>query len=266
MNLQDSPVTEEDFRAVVRILGEVCSMTGSAHEKRCRLMEGLSLLIGADAWLWTVAPVLKPGEQPVYLFHASGGLDDTGLTKLLKAIEHPDTGAMTTKLASDMIEAGRHITRLRQDVVPDQWFFNSPATPLWREANIGPILFSVGPLEGFGAAGVGIYRKADAPLFTEREARIAHIVLTEVPWLHRADLSEESAGQIPRLPPRCRLILNQLVRGVSRKKIATDLGLSFHTVNGYVKEIYAHFRVHSHMELMGKFRDGDGHDRAAKNA
>lgn len=261
MNLSDSPITEDDFRAVVRILGEVASMEGSAHEKRTCLMVGLAELIQADAWIWTLAPKMEPGEQPVYLFHNTGGLDDTRMAKIIKAIEHPVTGLMTTKLAQDMIDTGSHVTRLRQDVISNEWFNTSPAKPLWDDADIGPILFSLLPLPDYGGAGVGLYRKADAPLFSEREARIAHIVLTEVPWLHLAELSTDNTRDIPSLPPRCRLILNQVVRGTSRKEIARDLGLSPHTVNDYMKVIFKHFNVHSQLELMGRLREGDGNDK-----
>jgi DNA-binding CsgD family transcriptional regulator len=260
MNLQDSPITEDDFRAVVRILGDVAAMDGSADEKRNHLMRELGVLLDVDTWLWGVSPLLEPGKQPVYLFQNAGGIDDDRMALMLKAIEHPDTGAMTASMAQAMIKHG-HVTRLRQDVIENDWFLNSPANPYWRAANVGPILFSLRPIPEIGTSVIAFYRPVSAPLFTPREARIAHIVLTEVSWLHKAGMPHAEARDVPLLPPRCRLILNQLVRGRSRKEIADDLDLSLHTVNDYLKQIFRHFGVHSQTQLIARFRHGDGNDR-----
>jgi DNA-binding CsgD family transcriptional regulator len=179
---------------------------------------------------------------------------------MIKAIEHPETGAMTAPLAQAMIEAGGHITRLRQDVVADEWYLKSAAAPLWRAANVGPILFSFRPIPDVGTSVIAFYRPADAPLFTPREARIAHIVLTEVAWLHEAGMPHSASRDVPKLPPRCRHVLCELIAGRSRKQIAANLGLSLHTVNGYMKQIYSFFGVQSQIQLIGRFRNGDGND------
>ncbi len=261
MNLPNSPITEDDFRAVVRILADVASMDGGPDDKRNHLLRELGVLLNTDTWLWGVAPLIEPGKQPVYLFQNSGGIDDDRMALMLRAIEHPETGAMTARLAEEIIAAGGHITRLRQDVIDNDWFLNSGASPIWRQANVGPILFSMRPIPGVGTSVVGFYRPVSAPLFDEREARIAHIVLTEVGWLHEASMPHTAARNVPKLPPRCRLILNQLVHGRPRKEIAADLGISPHTVNDYIKQIFAHFGVRSQVELIARFRSGDGRDR-----
>jgi DNA-binding CsgD family transcriptional regulator len=256
-----SPISEDDFRAVVRILGEVAAMDATPDEKRRHLMTELGLLIGTDTWLWGLAPFIEPGKQPVYVFQNRGGLDEERASRLLMAIEHPDTGAMTAPIAQAMVETGRHVTRLRQDIIPDDRFLNSPAWPFWKAANVGPIILSLRPIEGYGTAVIAFYRPVSAPLFTPREARIAHIVLSEVSWLHQEGMPHEPSSAIPVLPPRCRLILHQLLLGRSRKAIAADLGLSIHTANDYAKQIFAHFGVHSQLQLIARFRVGDGNDR-----
>jgi DNA-binding CsgD family transcriptional regulator len=262
MHLQHSPITEDDFRAVVRILADVASMEGGPDEKRDHLLRELGLLLNVDTFLWGVAPLIEPGRQPVYLFQNTGGIDDARMALMLKAIEHPDTGAMTARLAEEIIAAGGHITRLRQDVIDNHWFLHSDASPIWREANVGPILFSMRPIPGVGTSVVGFYRPVSAALFNEREARIAHIVLSEVGWLHEAGMPHSAAKDVPRLPPRCRLVLNQLVHGSPRKQIAADLGISLHTVNDYLKQIYRHFGDSSQVELIARLRHGNGNDRS----
>ena len=259
MNLQNSPITEEDFRMVVRILGDIAAMAGSPDEKRNHLMRELGVLLDVDTWLWGVAPLLEPGKQPVYLFQNAGGIDDDRMALMLRAIEHPETGAMTAPIARAMIESG-HVTRLRQDIIDDDWFLNSAASPLWRAANVGPILFSLRPIPGVGTSVIAFYRPVSAPLFTPREARIAHIVLTEVAWLHEAGMPHAVARDVPVLSPRTRHVLFELVAGRPRKQIAADLGISIHTVNDHMKKIFSHFGVQSQVQLIARFRNGDGND------
>jgi DNA-binding CsgD family transcriptional regulator len=260
MNLQNSPVTEGDFLEVVRILADIVTMEGTLDDKRVKLMGEIAHLIGTDSWVWGFAPLLKPGEQPVYLFQNLGGFDEERMSRLLMAVEHTDTGAMTAPLAEALIQTGAHVTRLRKHIVTDQRFESSPAEPYWRAADIGPLILSARPLEGRGNTIIGFYRPVSAPPFTEREARIAHIILTGVAWLHEASTPNPVVHDIPKLPPRCRLILNQLVHGRVRKEIARDLGISLHTVNDYIKQIFRHFDVHSQMQLISRLKNGDGHD------
>jgi len=261
MNLQDSPVTEDDFLQVVRVLADIATMEGSLDDKRVRLMGEIASIIGADSWVWAFSPLLEPGAQPVYLVQNRGGFDEERISRLLMAIEHPDSGEMTAPFARAMMECGGHVTRIRQHIVPDERYFSSPALPFWRDANVGPLMLSARPLMGKGTSICAFYRVVAAPEFTPREARIAHIVLTGVPWLHEESTPHPQAHGIPRLPPRCRLILNQLVHGRSRKEIAADLDLSLHTVNDYIKQIFRHFGVHSQTQLVARLRSGDGGDQ-----
>ncbi len=261
MNLDHSPITEDDFRAVVRILGDIATMSGTPDEKRRHLIGELCQIIGADCWVWGVSPLMKPGQQPVYLLQNHGGLDEERISRLLQAIEHPDSGAMTAPIAQAMIETGAHVTRLRQQIIPDERFLESPAFPFWSAANVGPIILSLRPVPGYGTTIIGLYRTASAPLFTPREARVAHIVLTEVRWLHEEGMPHTEAAPITTLPPRCRLVLLQLLAGRPRKEIAADLSISIHTVNDYLKQIFRHFGVQSQIQLIARFRNGDGNDR-----
>jgi DNA-binding CsgD family transcriptional regulator len=261
MSPQPSPITEDDFRAVVRILGDIATMSGTPDEKRHHLMSELCQVIGADCWIWGVSPFMMPGQQPVYLFQNHGGLDEQRLSLLLRAIEHPDSGAMTAPIARAMIETGSHVTRLRQQIIPDERFLNSPALPYWAAADVGPIILSLRPVPEFGTTIIAFYRASSAPLFSPREARIAHIVLTEVRWLHEEGMPHAAAKPITALPPRCRLILLQLLAGRSRNEIAADLSISIHTVNDYLKQIFRHFGVQSQTQLIARLRNGDGNDR-----
>ena len=55
------------------------------------------------------------------------------------------------------------------------------------------------------------------------------------------------------LAPRARQVLRCLLEGDGDKQIAARLGLSRHTVNFYVRRIFAHFHVTTRSELMARW-------------
>ena len=155
-----------------------------------------------------------------------------------------------------------HLTRLRQQINHTGSFIGSNAEKAWLRADIGPVMLSCKPLPDGGFSSIGIYRTAERELFTERESKIAHIVLTEIPWLHLTGWPEERGQSALKLYPRLRTVLNLLIEGWSRKQIADRLDLSLNTIHGYVKDIYRHFSVHSQAELLARLSKGDGGDQA----
>ncbi|HEY8990617.1 MAG TPA: LuxR C-terminal-related transcriptional regulator, partial [Luteolibacter sp.] len=263
--MSSSPLYEQDVRELVRILGEVAAMPPDPPRQREYLMNQLSALLGTDTWVWGAAPLLEPGKQPVYLYQHTGGFDEERMARYLLAVEHPDCGEMTAPLARALQAANGQVTRRIEQIVSVERFAGSPAKPLWDAADIGPILITLHPVAGYGISCIGFYRPRGAPAFSERDSRIAHILLGEVPLLHVAGMPHATAREIPRLPPRCRLILNLLVRGIPRKSIASELGLSPGTVHGYTRIIFGHFGVHSQAELIARFSEGDGRDDGAES-
>ena len=259
MNDSDSMLCDADVRAIVRILAETVPIA-DAPAQRAFVMRETGKLVGSDTWVWGVSPLLEPGKQPVYLFQNTQGFDDERMGKFLQAVDHPDSGAMTAPLAEVMIRTGSRVTRDLGRIVSPQRFANSPARPLWEEAGIGTLLISIGPVPGVGTSVAGFYRRPGEADFTQRETRIMHIILTELPWLHQVDLPHLPARGIVALPPRQRQLLNQLVQGHSRKAIAASFHLSENTIHGYVKEIFRSFGVHSQAELIARFTQGDGGD------
>ena len=90
----------------------------------------------------------------------------------------------------------------------------------------------------------------------ESRRHLSHLLLTETAPLTRAAL--KSAGgyepaNLETLSPRIQQVLRGLLTGQSEKQVALDLGISAHTVNGYVKTLHRHFSVNSRGELMALF-------------
>jgi len=251
---------EAAVRDIVRLLGEVAALPGGHAIKKRFLMRGLCRLIGADAWIWTLACQYEADKPPVYVGFMHDGFSEKRFPRYLKAVEHHASAAMTIPLVNEMRARNAHITRTIEQIDRSGRFPTFEAAHLWREAEVGTLLISMRPLDARSASGIGIYKNLPARPFTSEECRIAHIVLTEVPWLHEQGWPEDRGVTVPRLSPRQRAILNLLLDGRSRKEVGAHFALSENTVAGYQKAIYRHFGVNSHAALMRRFQQGDGGD------
>lgn len=258
MNPQ-SPLTENDVRVIIRLLGDLIAAPGGFREKRRLLMDRLSVIVDCSAWVWCMADYV-PNQQLGHSGILHGGFDDARFASFLEALNHPAMKGVSAPSSREFLENGVHMTRnLPQLERGGDGLMKSEAGQLWRKANIGTLMISIRPMDAGGASAVGLYRKTGAPHFDERETRIVHIVLSGVPWLHHDSFPD--LAFITRLYPRHRTILNLLCDGWNRKKIADHLGLSVNTVHGYSRTIFRHFGVHTQSELLSRFAYGDGGDQ-----
>ena len=258
--ISDSPLTEQDVRNVVRLLGEVIAAPGGFSEKRRFLMDGLCRLVNATSWAWCMAE-FDPDKPPSFIGFEHGGWEEERFARYIEAMNHPDMEEVTRPSSIELKERGTHLTRTLRQMDPPMHLENSAAGKLWAKADIGTLLVSQSPMDGGGISGVAVYRRLGERHFSERESRIAHIILTEVPWLHFQAFPDQPTREIARLYPRHRTVMNLLCEGWGRKRIADHLSLSVNTVHGYSKVIFRHFGVHSQAELISRLTKGDGGDR-----
>jgi DNA-binding CsgD family transcriptional regulator len=253
-------IDEHDAREMVRLIGEVVALPGGHAEKKRFLMNGLCKMIGADAWCWALSCQREPSKPQIYVSFLNGGFTEETLVKVLEANEHPEMIAIASKFFLEVEQKKTHVTRLRYQITDEEKFLRSAAHDAWKAANIGPTILSLRPLDERSSSVMGFYRHYGREEFSQRESRIAHIILSEVPWLHEQGWPEDRGVGVPKLSKRQRLALNLLILGRSRKQIAEGMGITLNTVQGYVKEIYRFFKVNSHTELMSRFLQGDGSD------
>lgn len=263
--LGDSPLTEADVRAMVRLLGEVAADQGGHNAQKRRLVEGLCRLVDADSWAWGFCSSLEPGKQPVYIVGLHGGFEPARFARLMSVLDHPGMAAIMRPFAAELALTHAHLTRLVQQVVCYDEFSRTLLGRMWQDAGVGPIVLSYRPLDESTLSCVVLYRRPDRPLFGPRESRIVHIVASEVPWLHNVGWPEDRAATVPFLAPRPRTVLNLLLCGMNRKEIAANLNISEHTANDYVKLVFRHFGIHSQAALMHRFFSGDGGDRPTQH-
>ncbi|MDF1737760.1 MAG: LuxR C-terminal-related transcriptional regulator [Verrucomicrobiales bacterium] len=253
-------IPESDARNIISLLGRVALMESSRNDRRTALLNGLSKLVGADAWLWFTAAHTIAGDPPAHAVVLKSGFSDEQMGYLIEASECPDMTKLTAPFFEDFEKTKGQTTRLRQQIDPLNFFDESAVYDLWKKANIGPVILSARPTSDGQVSMIGLYRNFDRPLFNEQDSRIAHIVLSEIPSLHEAISPAELNGEVTGLSPRLRQVLNLLLQGSSRKEIAAALSLSIHTVGDYVAELYRRFDVHSQTELVRRFLVGDGGD------
>jgi len=235
-------------------------LQGSHSEKKSAFMEGLSRMVGAKKWVWGMFSPMKPGEPVVTAGLLHGGFSAEELATYFQAIEHPDLAELNAPLISRTLAERGQVTRLQQNLDPDGRFQQMAVAPLWREAGLGPVLLSCYAFPDGCLSLTAFYRDASAAMFSQREARIIHILLSEVPWLHALGWDEAKEAEHNLLAPRLRTILSLLLEGFGRKQIAAHLEISVNTVSSYVKELYRFYDVHSQSELLRRFRFGNGGD------
>tara|TARA_R110000850_G_scaffold207058_4_gene333302 strand:- start:922 stop:1713 length:792 start_codon:yes stop_codon:yes gene_type:complete len=259
-------IDEQDAKDIVRLVGEVAMMEASRNDRRKALMDGLAMMIRSKAWLWFTSAHTTAGEHPVHTIILRNGISDEQFSLMMKAAEVPDMARLTAPFFHQYSQTGSHTTRLRQQIVANIDFELSEVHPIWKKADIGPVILSAHPTSDGQVSMIGLYRHADEPLFTERESRIAHIILSEIPSLHDDISPSELNSSVIALTPRLRQVLNCQIQGYSRKEIAHHLDLSIHTVGDYIAELYKRFEVHSQADLLRKFLAGDGGDSPIRNS
>ncbi|MGL5166926.1 MAG: helix-turn-helix transcriptional regulator [Afipia sp.] len=257
----DSILAMSDVHDIVRLLGDAIVSRKDFSSVKRLLVEGLCALVKADSWTWSLGCLVQPGEQPVYLGLTHGGFDEARYARLLLAAGHPDMAWASEKLLGEMRQRGGHVTRVRQQIVDEPTFVASGVNAHLCDADIGPFIFSLRPIDERAVSTISIFRRKNDPPFSEREARIAHILLSELPWLHEHGWPTDRGATVPRLSPRLRLVLNLLLDGRTRKEMAASLSLSEYTIAQYQSAVYRHFGVHSHAALLRRFRMGDGGER-----
>jgi len=251
---------EKDVRAMVRLIGEVAGIRGDHTAKKRFLMSGLCHLVEADCWVWGLSCQREPHKPQVYVSLVKDGFTEQAFVKFLEACEHPDMPRVTYNFFQELKEKKSHLTRSRHQVEDLEVILKSPADALWKAADIGPVILSMRPLDVTSSSMMGLYRRFGKPEFSPREVKIAHIVLSEVPWLHEQGWPQDRGVGVPKLSKRQRLALNLLTQGHGRKQIASHMNISVNTLHEYIKDIYDFFGVHSQAELMSRFYEGNGND------
>ncbi len=260
----DGKLDETDVRALVRLLGKVAGLPEPVAVRKRVLMDELCELVDADVWFWNLVRIQEDGEfAGIEVLH--GGLDERRLTLYFESSyggpeSFPEVNALVA-----LMQKGERFTRRRQQLIPDEAVYgNGKAAYYRKEIGMDQGFYAFQPVGDGIWSCIGMHRNWGRPPFSPRQTRLAHIVLSEVTWLHRAALPGEESEKIPKLSRRLRTVFGLLMEGHGRQQIAGHLGLSEYTVRDYMSQIYRHFGVRTQVELLRRLTVGDGADTAGK--
>ncbi len=231
-------------------------MTEDIPVRRRRLCEQLAKLIDGDIWTWLLARD-DPNARDVigYAFVDGGWAAEE--TEKREIFRH---GTMTedVRFVNDWVRGKpRHETTTRQDILSDSEWSQSPLlTRHFSRAGVSEFFISLYPMENQIISSIFFLRRTGKPPFSLRDKALAHLVLGQVDWLHRADPKIEISREIPTLTHRQRQILFMLLEGEGRKQIARKLRISPHTAADHIQAVYGHFAVNSQSELVSYFYRG----------
>jgi DNA-binding CsgD family transcriptional regulator len=144
----------------------------------------------------------------------------------------------------------------RADLVGDAAFYRSTyyqeyQRPTGADAQMNCLRSIPGTAGGVsGVFLVRLARVADFGLRHRMLVREAHALIAPLIGGSLAQFGEPSPAD---LPPRVRQVLGCVLEGDGDKQIACRLGIRPHTVNQYLKAIFAHFGVRSRPELMARW-------------
>ena len=255
------PLPEEDVRAIVQMVGNVAFHEGGPAARKHALMEQLGELIDADAWMWAVSRRPQGEPSPVLLNVMHGGFTDDQIALGLEATYDPALQPPEVAPLVEELKNGAPFTRRRQDMVSDDEWRSSPHREKYRtQIGFDECIFSIFPIDGGLNSSVSLHRRMGREPFTARERRIAHIVISEIGWLHTAGLPADTAPDVPQLSPRHSTVFALLMQGWNRAKIAQHLSISEHTARDHIRAVYRHFKCDGHVDLMKRFMIGDGGD------
>jgi DNA-binding CsgD family transcriptional regulator len=254
-----------DVQSIVRLLGSVAERTPDPLDPALRkrtLVSGLARLIHADVWLWHQGRGVPPHESPMLFAELHGGYEsEEQRTHHILALTDPTFDELCNKPVGQHCNwAGtRHITRTRRQLIGDAHWYGQPFhEQRLKPAGLDDCMLSFYLLDPKTWSAMGFWRKAGREPFSDRERCIAHVVTSEIDWLHRDGTQVPAADRVSQLSRRLKEVLLLTLAGDSRKQIAAKLEISPYTVADHHKALYTHFGVNTRAELMSRFLAGGG--------
>jgi len=249
----DMPVMQTvDVQAMLRIVGGAAELWYEPSLQRQFTLDSLCRLLHAKVGIsFTMGDVLRGGMTPCsQITHV--GLDEMGA---MLFEEYLRSGKPRDPVIDVMAAVqGRVITFRRREAVADaDWYASAHYQQIRKPLGLGPTLYVriVAPSIGRETL-LMLIREQGAEPFTERDAYLTDLCLSEMAWPFTPEMSYVDP-KVEQLQPRLKKVMKHLLEGDSEKQVAFKLKLSPHTVHEYVKNLYAELGVSSRGELLAQF-------------
>lgn len=221
------------------------------------LMQGLCTLVDAQNadWIGTVRLADAARSDPAHGWRPPVVRFLHPTEKLVAAVKEQSRRLylqLINEAAAAMISrAGQFRAARLCDAVPPEWFDSDFYDAYYRGCDREDAIYVAFPVNRDAESYFGVFRALGRPRFTPQERDAVAYALRGIKWFHRQVLL--SHGLLVAGTPLThveRRVLQGLLGGQAEKKIAADLGQSYHTTHEYVSAIYRKFGVNNRPALM----------------
>ena len=241
-----------DVQAVLRLVGGAAELWYEPTLQRSFTLDSLCRMLNAKVGVcFTLGDVLVGGMTPCKDF-TQVGLDETGVMLFEEYLRSGKPRDPVVEVLSAI--DGRVITMTRREAVADEdWYRSTHFKQLRKPLKLGPSLYVKIVAQSIERTTVVVlFREEGSEAFTERDAYLADLCLSEMAWPFTPEMSYVDP-RVEALQPRLKKVMKLLLEGDSEKQVAFKLNLSPHTVHEYVKNLYAELQVSSRGELLAQF-------------
>jgi DNA-binding CsgD family transcriptional regulator len=250
--LPEPVVRAADVQGILRLVGGAAELWYTPELQRRFTLDSLCNLFNAKVGVcYSFGDALVGGKQACTdVTHV--GLDAAGGESFEEFLRTGKPADPVMEVLSAL--SGRVITLTRREAVSDVDWKNSEHFKQVREPlNLGPTLYVKIHAQLIDRTTiVTLIREIGEPAFTERDAYLVDLCLSEMAWPFTAEMTWTDP-KVEALQPRLKKVMKHLLEGDSEKQVAYKLKLSPHTVHEYVKNLYAELGVNSRGELLAQF-------------
>ena len=270
----DGPApTLSEAEQIIEALNEATELDAPPRDKARRLLERFQALVGHDADVELVlqtditrepAPTIVDRVFVGPTFDRIEPRPDSAVQALLD-----ESAPAIREIVPDVLERLRqpHAYLVSRDVGDGKWF-GKIRDKFLRPHGWEDLIVSDWATGERQMVGLAVLRRGDMPPLGEDEVRLTSLMLRAMAPLMIREMfdgvaqatdgsGDHSSALVAgkNLSPRQTGVLHLLLRGMSEKEVARELGVSTHTVHTHVKRLYTIFDVTSRGELLALFVD-----------
>ena len=255
--MKSQRVAWRELRLISELVGEVGELGRDARAWRTHALGGLTRLLDGQVGLTLDLAGLDAPAGPTMVDPLDVGWTDADRRMFhdyLRQEVNDDPGA---KALLDQHQRVRFLTATREQMVDDRTWYGARAVSEQRRSSSIDDFVSSSVRTGPGTLhGFIIYRRWDDDRFALRHRRMLRLFHL---WLLRRYRDSFTAGApdalLSGLPTRVRQVAELLPTGDSMTEIAARMGISWHTVNDYTKQLYRHLGVSGRLQFVGQLSD-----------
>jgi DNA-binding CsgD family transcriptional regulator len=243
----------DELQRTLRLALDLRDLPHGSEAQRRQALDGLCALLGASVGIWASVNGMRSG--PAVLGEAldrgwSGARERAVFHRFCRTTQWTAQDPSMPPFAHQA--RGRLCTVTRAELLDDRaWYRSEHVQELRRAADVDSFIYASCATSDDTAVCISLHRPWRDRPFDERERRLVDVFYRECAFLYRPPPAV-SPALLGGLRPRLRDTLTGLARGLSEKQLAAELGISLHTLHGYVKELHRHFGVQSRGELLAR--------------